>query len=194
MKLAMPGMAVGLVIGRPRSPQRRKYGHPAEQRGAPGLRRRRRDCTARRGPRQSRAGTPCRVGAADGGHAIGIGSGPQTPRQKITVRIPHVARISQLPKMALNALSRRSGDLSAVARSAEVEPAKADNHSCTPEECSSWYRALLAHDRSVIEQLEKMRRRVLADPAADTRSPPRCCCASASRPTHARCLPRHGSH
>ena len=74
VKLVMPGVGRRTPHhGRPRSPQRRQHGHPAQQRGAPGLRRRRRDRRTRRGPRQPRPCTPRRVGPADGGHAIGIG-------------------------------------------------------------------------------------------------------------------------
>jgi hypothetical protein len=50
---------------------------PLEQHPSPkvflGLRRRRRDRSTRRSPRQPRPCTPRRVGPADGGHAIGIG-------------------------------------------------------------------------------------------------------------------------
>ena len=74
VKLVMPGVVPRTPHhGRHRSPQRRQPGHPAEQRGAPGLRRRRRDCDTRRSPRQPRPCTPRRVGPADGGHAIDIG-------------------------------------------------------------------------------------------------------------------------
>ncbi len=65
VKLVLPGVAVGVVLtvvlNRLNS---ENMGIAAQRPGAAGLRRRRRDCRARRGPRQPRACPPRRVGAS----------------------------------------------------------------------------------------------------------------------------------
>ena len=74
VKLTTPGVAVGLVLTAALVRLNgENMGISLSSRGAARLRRRRRDCDARRGPRQPRPGTPRRVGPADGGDANHIG-------------------------------------------------------------------------------------------------------------------------
>ena len=94
VKLVLPGVAVGVVLTVVLNRlNAENMGIAAQRPGAAGLRRRRRDCRARRDPRQPRACPPRRVGAADGGHAIGIGFSSSITAGNASASKAHLRRV-----------------------------------------------------------------------------------------------------